>query len=211
VTTLASLEAGTRSTLRERLAALPGVRRVIVDEAAGVICLLSEPEAEHPPLFATVRNVLLELGADPAEIPVEIAVAVGRPDRQRVRFLRVERVPRDETHVGVRVALEWQGTVYTGEAIGELGAALELRTAALAALDALHQLTGNELNMRLTGVKQIRAFDADLTVASVQSPGPPPRHFVGTVMDNSDPLRGAAVAVLSGLNRMLGNYLSTSG
>jgi hypothetical protein len=204
-----SLDPGIRAAVSDRLSRLPGVRRTLVDESAGSIWMLCDAEAERLPLYAGVRNVLLDLGIDPVEVPVELAVPLGRSERQRVRFRRAERIVSDETHVTVRVTLEWQGDTFTGQSTGEVGAGVELRTAALAALEALHAVTGGRLKLRLTGVKQIRAFDSDLTVASVHEPGPPAHHYVGTVLSDRDALRSSAVAVLNGLNRMLGNYLAT--
>jgi hypothetical protein len=58
------------------------------------------------------------------------------------------------------VRLEWNDIVHTGSATGERGPAVELKTTAQAALDAIEKVSGQSLSLRIIGVKQIHAFDS---------------------------------------------------
>jgi hypothetical protein len=69
-------------------------------------------------------------------------------------------------------------------------------------------MTGQTLSVRLVGVKQVRAFDAELTVVSLYRVGAPAQKLLGSVLTGTDPHRAAAIAVLNALNRTLGNLLS---
>ena len=91
---------------------------------------------------------------------------------------------------------------------GEKGEHIELRTAAQAALIAVEKATDQPLNLRLVGVKHVRAFDGELVVVSIYG-GPGKKTLLGVVLAGSDPFRATAVAVLMALNRLLGNYLVT--
>jgi hypothetical protein len=132
----------------------------------------------------------------------------GQRDRQRVRFVHLKRSVCADQQIACEVRLEWAGCEYSGAATGAKGDALELRTAASAALLAVLHLVPAELGIRLAGVKQVRAFDVDMVVISLYSPNREPHNLVGAVIAGSDPPRAAAMAVLSALNRLLGNYLS---
>jgi hypothetical protein len=112
-----------------------------------------------------------------------------------------------EQRIRFTVTLEWGGSEYRGTASGEQGGALELRTVAAASLDAVLALVPADLQVRLAGVKQVRAFDADLIVVSLYRPDGTPHNLVGVVVTGTDVRRAAAVAVLNALNRLLGNYL----
>jgi hypothetical protein len=186
--------------LRARLATLEGIEDVLVDPAR--------------------RQVwgILQAGADPHKIEeharalvepysLELAVRPERRDRERVRFIEVRRELRSDQQSEIRVLLEWGGRDHEGLAIGDSRGALELRTAALAALDAVTRIVPGEMQVRLAGVKQVRAFDEDLIIVSLYRATVEPRNLVGVVVKGEDPLRAAAVAVLSALNRLLGNYL----
>ncbi|HEX7050494.1 MAG TPA: hypothetical protein VF188_09860 [Longimicrobiales bacterium] len=206
---LSTLDASACDLLRSQLEALDSIACAVVDEGEEAIWLICEPDAEREPIEVAVRRVLTECDLDPDAVPIRIAV---RPDgtRRRVRFDGIERDTGTPGALGVRVRLDWNGKVFVGEAAGETGAAIELRTAAAAALDALGHLLGDAAAFRLIGVKQIRAFDADLIVVSVHRTSPEIQRFVGAVLVPSDPLQGAALAVLHALNRILGNLLLTT-
>lgn len=184
----------------------------MLDPAAAGVWLLCDPNAEKVPLEAEVSRILLSLDVDPAAADLEFLVAAAvRTRRQRVRFVGVKRTLEEEgRRCRMRVALEWNGTIFGGEATGEAGPLQELRAAAAAALVAVQQVAGGEPAVRLTGVKQIRAFDSDLVLVSLFHSAAPPERLVGTVMVAGDPVRAAALAVLSALNRLLGNYLRTT-
>ena len=103
----------------------------------------------------------------------------------------------------------FEGERFTGSAGGDSGTLIELRTAAQAALAAVEDLTKDGLQVRLIGVKQLRAFDTELVVASLVRTEGEMQRFVGSVLATADPERAACLAVLNALNRALGNFLRT--
>lgn len=192
--------------LRPQLQELPEVEAVLVDEAAETVWLVCS-RAAPATVADDARRIMTENGLDTAAVRVEVAVRPERVER-RARFDRTERYEAPDRQVRIRVVLEWEGTAYYGDAVGEKGQAIELRTAAAAALDALERMTGQTLAVRLVGVKQVRAFDAELTVVSLYRVGTPSHKLLGSVLTGGDPQRSAAIAVLNALNRTLGNLLS---
>jgi hypothetical protein len=130
--------------------------------------------------------------------------------QKRVRLMSVVRTRDDMGRVRVRVELEWCGETYQGEAIDESGYVIELRTAAVAALEAVSK-TAQELKARVVGAKEVRAFDHSLIVVAVATDDPGDGgSLVGAVLRGADPTRAAAMALLQSLNRVLGNYLRVS-
>ncbi len=206
---LPTLDASARELLRERLEALDGVVRAVVEEGADAIWLICEPRAERQPLEVSANRVLRSMGLDIAATRVRVATHADSGPRRRVRFQRLERAYQESGLLRVRVTLEWNGELHVGEAVGETGSAIELRTAAAAALDAIAAVLGEDKGLRLTGVKPLRAFDADMVVVSVYRTGGETQRFVGAVMAEPDGLHGAARAVLHALNRVVGNFLLT--
>ena len=194
------------SAIRERLASIPGVERVIVD-VGGVWLIRSARSDPAADLVGAANAVVREEGFDPDVVTVEVLPGGG--DRNRVRFEGIERTDLPELRVRVRVALEWQGETVFGEAEGEKGVNIELRTAALAALDALDRVSKESVGVRLAGAKQVRAFDAELMVVSLYQTQPDFQKFLGVVLVGPDPVRASALAVLHALNRVLGNFLAT--
>jgi hypothetical protein len=192
--------------LRPELEALPEVGAVLIDDAAQTIWLICS-RAAPPDLADHARRLLADRGLDPAAVTIEIAIRAERLER-RARFDRTERFESPDRQVRIRAVLEWEGNAYYGDAVGEAGLAIELRTAAAAALEALRRLTGQEIGVRLVGVKQVRAFDAELTVVSLYRTDEPAHKLIGTVLTGADGHRAAALAVLNALNRHLGNLLS---
>jgi len=192
--------------VRDRLAALPGVEHVII-EGGAVWLVRSAGVGPAIDLVDAAGTVLRDEGLDPGTVGIEIVTSGG--ERKRVRFEGVERTDLPELRVRVRVTLEWQGESVTGEAEGEKGLNIELRTAALAALDALDRVAGRSLEVRLAGVKQVRAFDAELMVVSLYRTQPEFQKFLGVVLVGPESLRASALAVLHALNRVLGNFLAT--
>lgn len=192
--------------LRPKLQELPEVEAVLVDEAAETVWLVCSPTASAS-IADDARRILADNGLDPAVVQVEVAVRPERVER-RARFDRAERFESADRQVRIRVVLEWEGNAFFGDAVGEKGEAIELRTSAAAALDALERMTGQTLSVRLVGVKQVRAFDAELTVVSLYRIGAPAQKLLGSVLTGTDPHRAAAIAVLNALNRTLGNLLS---
>jgi hypothetical protein len=206
-----TLRASTVQVLRARLEALERVERALVDETTGGFVLLTGPDVDRLALEQEVRSAMAEEGVEPESMPVEVVSHEPRPERHRVRFVGVERWLLPEARVRVRVSLEWGGQVHVGEEEGESSAALEMRAAASAALRAVEGISPEDLRLRLIGIKQIRAFDQEITVVSLLRNTGSPQRLVGAVLTTENPLRTAALAVLNALNRVLGNYLSTMG
>jgi hypothetical protein len=186
--------------MREQLAALPQVDYVAIDDVRREAWLILSADADAPSVEAMARGLDFEY-------QVRVAFQPERRDRQRVRFVDVHRDLQPDQLVRYTVTLEWGGTEYTGNATGEQGEPLELRTIAAAALEAVRAVVPTELQIRLAGVKQVRAFDADLIIISLYRPDGTPHNLVGAVVTGPDTRRAAAVAVLNALNRLLGNYL----
>jgi hypothetical protein len=195
------------SSLRSRLLEIDGLESVIFDDQGDVVVLVAIQRASSLQLIDEARRAAAAAGSDPEAFTFLVVV---RPDRleRRARFERTERFESADREVRVRVFLEWEGVSYSGDAVGEKGTAIELKTAAAAALDALETMTGQKLGVRLVGVKQVRAFDAELTVVSLYRIGAPAQKLLGSVLTGADPLRAAALAVLNALNRTLGNLLN---
>jgi hypothetical protein len=110
-----------------------------------------------------------------------------------------------------RVLLSWNdGREFVGEAQGMSSQAGELRCSAEAAVLALQHAVQREVELDLLGVKAVRAFDATVVIVSlsVRSDGNSWR-MVGSYLTETDPPRGAALAVLNATNRVLGNYVTT--
>jgi hypothetical protein len=190
--------------IRRDLEAMPGVKRALVDES-GVV-LLCESQAAAASALAEARKKAAAVGWDQNRIATALQPETGT--RNRVRFEGVERIEEPDMRVRVRVSIEWHGRTIAGEAIGEKGENLELRTAAAAALDAIAEVADPPIDLRLAGIKSIRAFDSELMVVSLYRPASA-RNLLGAVLVVGDPRRAAALAVLHALNRVLGNYLAT--
>jgi hypothetical protein len=110
-----------------------------------------------------------------------------------------------------QVTLAWSdGRQFVGESDGVTSQTGELRTCAVAAVHALEQAVQTKVGFELLGVKAVRAFDATVVIVSlsarVESSA---SRLVGSFLTETDPPRGAALAVLNATNRILGNYFST--
>jgi hypothetical protein len=197
-------------SLRDSLESLDGIVCALLDEDAARVWLVCRGDASTARVEEHARTVLAAAGMDPAPWTVSIARPEQDDSRRRVRFRNVDQEIVGGGQTRIRVTLEWQGSVYEGEALGERGMPIELRSAATAAIDALQKVSEAAAGVRLVGVKQMRAFDADLLVVALYRPGSPPQKLVGAVLMSPDPHRAAAVAVLNALNRVLGNYLAVS-
>lgn len=202
---VSATDASTAQVLRAELEALEGIERVIVDDSTTTIWLDCIPEAEAADLRPRVEAVLKHAGLDVSAYKLRFLTDLSS---RRIKFARIERLVERDGHVKMRVALEWNGETKIGEAVGEHGEMTEQRTAAQAALVALESVVGESLGAKLVGVKHVRAFDEELMVVALYRTGPPAQRLVGSVSIDSDPRRAAAVAVLNGLNRILGSYVN---
>lgn len=205
----ASLDSETRGAIEERLSALEGVLHAAVNSRSAEIWIARDPAYQEGPIELSVRTALASLGHDPSIFAVHVTLPVPAGPRRRVRFVSVAR-EEDSGRVSVTVTLEWNDRLHEGRASGDKGHALELKTTAQAALEALRTLSPQELDLRVIGVKPIHAFDSDLVVASLlRTTDSAPQRLVGAVVAGDDLLAAAALAVLSAVNRTLGNFLHT--
>lgn len=202
---VSALDASTAQVLRAKLEAIEGIERVVVDETTSTVMLHCSPDANSTSLHKQIEKAIKASGVDASSLNVELLTDLAA--RRRVKFANIERLV-DHNEVRIRVTLEWSGETTIGEAKGESGDLIELRTAAAAALHALEQMLHEDLHIKLVGVKQVKAFDAELMVVALYRGGDSPQRLVGSVSAAGDPRRAAAVAVLNALNRILGNYLS---
>jgi hypothetical protein len=205
--TLSVKDAAKYRELQARLAALPAVQRVLADAAGSGIWLLCGPESDAAETRSGVRAALTAEGLSAEDVEVLPVVSLDAQEAARVRLGRVERQLRSDGNLRITVALDWRGRETVEEVVAERGAGVELRAAASAALSALQRLAPGELPFRLIGVKPVRAFDTDIIVVSVLRTGSTVQRYVGAVLDDGNPLRAAAMAVLDALNRPLEPHL----
>lgn len=110
-----------------------------------------------------------------------------------------------------KVVLTWaDGRRFEGASDGVTSQTGELRCCAVATVQALAQAVEPTLAFELLGVKAVRAFDATVVIVSMSARGTQEAtRLVGSALTETDPPRGAALAVLNATNRLLGNYLAT--
>jgi hypothetical protein len=203
-----SIDADARLSIEESILKLDGVLNAAVDRRTGDIWIVHDPHHEPGPIELAVRNVLASSGYNPADAHVRVTLPAAAGPRRRVRFIDATRA-ENEQGVTVTVNLEWDDVIHSGSATGERGWAVELKTTAQAALDALEKLSGQSLGFRIIGVKQLHAFDSTIMVTSIMRMEGVQQRLIGAVIVRDNPLHSAAVSVLSGLNRILGNFLHT--
>jgi hypothetical protein len=129
---------------------------------------------------------------------------------ERLRFheFGFQRLPNGRCRA--KVILTWSdGRRFEGSSDGVSSQTGELRCCAVAAVNALEQAVQPRLTFELLGVKTVRAFDATVVIVSLSSRGEETLRLVGSCLTETDPPRGAALAVLNATNRLLGNYLAT--
>ena len=129
---------------------------------------------------------------------------------ERLRFheFGFQRLPNGRCRA--KVILTWSdGRRFEGSSDGVSSQTGELRCCAVAAVNALEQAVQPRLTFELLGVKTVRAFDATVVIVSLSSRGEQTLRLVGSCLTETDPPRGAALAVLNATNRLLGNYLVT--
>jgi hypothetical protein len=200
-------DAGARLSLEDQIRDVEGVLHASIDAHDGIAWVVRDPRHDAAPLELAVRDRLVAAGAATLDVRVTIPAADG--PRRRVRFVSTDRAD-GPLGVTVTVSLEWRDTIHSGSATGERGAAVELKTTGQAALAAIERLCGFPIAIRVVGIKQVRAFDSDIMVASLYRTEGPPQRLLGAVIVSDNPIDSAALAVLSGLNRTLGNFLHTT-
>jgi hypothetical protein len=132
-----------------------------------------------------------------------------RRERLRLTSFVFQRTPSGQTRA--EVELEWlEGERIVGRAQGVTSELGDLRVSAEAALRALEGFSKGAARLELTGVKMMRAFDANIVIVSVLSTGADGTHrLLGCHLAEHDPVRSAVVAVLHATNRTLGNFIAT--
>lgn len=206
---LLPLDADSRTSIEHHIMDLDGVLFASMDLELNQLWIVHDPQHDAGPIELAVRNHLASVGNHASQVEIRVALPVGGEPRRRVRFLNATR-SEGRLGVTVTVAVEWNGAVHTGSATGERGDVVELKTTGQAALAALEKLTRQRLEIRIIGIKVVHAFDSNLMVASMIRDQGAPRRLVGAIIVGEDLLSSAALAVLSGLNRTLGNFLHTT-
>jgi hypothetical protein len=153
---------------------------------------------------------MLAVNAETGGAP-EAAVTREQLKRERLRLTRVDATHTMTGNCAVEVELEWmEGERVVGRSQGQASTAGDLRIAALAAIDALEKFATGDLKFELTGIKGLRAFDANIVIVSLAvRQGPGPQRLLGSCLAETDTIRASVVAVLNATNRVLGNYITT--
>jgi hypothetical protein len=131
-------------------------------------------------------------------------------ERSRVRFEGFHRETFPDGRVRIEVELEWKGgTRFRSQAEGTGTLEGETRAAALASLEAAETVTEGRLSLELMGVKAIRAFDGWVVIVSVRGESAAGTYSLigSTACPDGRTTRGAAVAVLDAINRILEKYM----
>ena len=133
--------------------------------------------------------------------------AVPRQERLRFSDFTMERTPAGR--VSCRVTLEFgPGEFVSGQTAGEASTGGETRLGAEAAIRALSAFTNGAIVLELVGVKVVRAFDANVVIASLRYRGASGNeNLLGCYLTNGDLVRGAALAVLNATNRLLSDFI----
>ena len=131
--------------------------------------------------------------------------------RERLRFTGFSYTRSPSGQVTCEVSLEWApGETVIGRVQGQASPAGDARLGAEAAIRALESFTEGTISFELVGVKVVRAFDANVVIASlIQKGDSGPDRLLGCYLADGDMVRGAAIAVLNATNRVLGNYITT--
>ena len=145
----------------------------------------------------------------PSAAPRSAAAPGHRGEPPRIRFvgLDVSRASSGSCRATVRLA-GTDGRQVEGAADGEASAAADLRAAALATVEALHQAARTPHRFSLLGVKSVRAFDRHVVLVQLGfAPAPgavgAPTQLVGSAFADDDLMRAAVLAVLNASNRVL--------
>jgi hypothetical protein len=146
-------------------------------------------------------------------VSADLTPAGGAPSAttERLRFqdFTFQRLPNGRCRAKVQLGRSGMDS-FSGQADGVTSPAGELRCSAEAAVHALGDAVQAEIEFELLGVKAVRAFDATVVIVSLSArEASKATRLVGTYLTETDPPRGAALAVLNATNRILGNHFST--
>lgn len=136
--------------------------------------------------------------------------AQGAPRRERLRFTRFLFERSRTARCRAEVELEYEpGESVVGVAEGIATPLGDARLAAEATLRAIEDFSRGALQLELLGVKQMRAFDANVVIVSVVSHrGDGERRLLGCHLADEDLLRATVVATLQATNRVLGDLIA---
>ena len=135
-----------------------------------------------------------------AEHAVDEPQVVGLPSRPVLTVAEATRAPGSRLEVCVALRVGRQR--FEGLAAGVGLDVMEIRLAAEATLDALHQALGRN-RFLLVGIKRLHAFDADVILVALRDQSESARRCIGAVPVRSTLVQGAAAAVLDATNRIL--------
>src|SRR4029077_1254400 len=129
---------------------------------------------------------------------------------QRLRFKDFEFQRLASGRCRAKVVLTWaDGRQFQGESDGVISQAGELRCCAEATVRALERVVQPKMGFELLGVKAVRAFDAIVVIVSLSARQESrASRLVGAYLAETDPPRGAALAVLNATNRLLGTFFA---
>lgn len=130
--------------------------------------------------------------------------------QQRVRLVKVlvDREPGSRVRTSVELSYAGRSHVATTEGTGT--ETMEIRLAALATLDALTAVT-DTAPFALVGIKQLRAFDAEVVLVALRDPAEEGSRYIGAVAVRTTLVAAAAAAVLDATNRVVFRRDRTSG
>jgi len=111
-----------------------------------------------------------------------------------------ERAPGARIEVTVTLRVGRQNHEATRTGVGH--ETIELRVAAEATMDALHQAIGEE-HFQLVGIKRMHAFDADVILVALRERRDACQRFIGAVPVRTTLVHAAAAAVLDATNRIV--------
>lgn len=132
--------------------------------------------------------------------------AVTDPDKglglPRPNLVRVvgHRAPGARIEVAVTLRIGRSNYEAAREGVGH--EIIELRTAAEAAMGALHEAIGHA-HFELVGIKRLHAFDADVVLVALRDRDDAGQRYIGAVPVRSTPVHAAAAAVLDATNRIV--------
>lgn len=130
-------------------------------------------------------------------------------ESSRLQIARVDYRPGSDGSGNVEVDLEFQGKHWTGIGRGLMTREGDLRMGAEATLQAIIDSTGERFRPELGGIKAVRAFDSWLVIVSIEvdEDGGRLRLLGAETAEDGNLVRGAVLAVLDALNRVLQRHL----
>lgn len=127
----------------------------------------------------------------------EKGLGLSRPNLLRAV---AERAPGSRIEVAVSLRIGRAHYEGTSEGVGH--EIIELRTAAEAAMGALHEAIGHA-HFQLLGIKRFHAFDADVVLVALRGRDDAAQRYIGAVPVRSTLVHAAAAAVLDATNRLV--------